>query len=645
MILHTGGPAYIPPISAGLLIAPLLSLLSPTDSSPQLILAALKSLNAIADSLLLCQPSHDGGDDGLLNLLYTDRHLATVAQLLLQNSHSSAVQLQIALTATLISQTCQGEHHRAMLSQAGVLDALAIRLASFVVSTGCVLDSNTESGLSYDHYDQNPPASSNPKISPIFQAISAIIQHSKSRAFQFLSAPAFTSVFRRSDLSTTTQGNKGNVCGPTASNKSTIRHSLPNTIDHLLPSLPSSYGQKLAAPTSNLPPLGVGGSAGRYCQTPKSFSSAIELVQCQGLEFIEEEESPLIEWLLYIARSDNEVIGLTAAWLLAILYHQGLTKRGKEKAFALLLVPPLSRMLDGNLKISSGAAHNHDVGTFTSPDKFIKEQAPLILAMLAANSSEIQKAAADAGVIKKLSQLLKESYDEIPLSSSTLMWAPETQVSDHVENRDGASRLGPEGMSPIARHVVRLRESVLVALADIASDNNEYRKIIIENGVIPFVIKTLKPDETNSLPIAANGVQNPGRPSAASRSLTGNPKDAVLAACGAARALSRSVSVLRTSLMDAGLTAPLFVLLKHQDLDLQIAATAVVSNLVLHFSPIQQVDSQRELVLILNCADQWTGYGRGRCLEDPLRARPFDQYKLALEFNMGSQTSNAPSAE
>ena len=45
--------------------------------------------------------------------------------------------------------------------------------------------------------------------------------------------------------------------------------------------------------------------------------------------------------------------------------------------------------------------------------------------------------------------------------------------------------------------------------------------------------------------------------------------------------------------MDAGLPAPLFALLKSQDLEIQIAATGVLCNLVLKFSPMRDVSSSR----------------------------------------------------
>ena len=507
--------------------------------------------------------------------------------MLLQFSPSLVAQQQIALAAALIHKTCRDEHQRVMLAQAGVLDALAVRLASFVVATGCSLNPGTGVGSGPGQMGDIPPANSRSRMAPVLQAITAVIQHSKARAIQFLSAQAFANVFQKPDTDAgSSYERRAAVCN--ASNAFSSRQAPPNLIENLLPPMPNSHFRSSLVSQSNFPPLGALGPSGKQSQTSKSFSSAIEVIQSQGLEFIEEEESPLIVWLLHIARTENEVTGLMAAWTLAILYRHGLTKRGREATFALLLVPLLTRMLDKDLNISSDASSPYDISFLTSPENAIEEQAPLVLAMLAANSLEVQKAAADAGAIKKLSQLLKESYDEITPNSTASLWVPDPSTSAQTEVREEGSRLGHNGISTATYHVMRLRESVLVALAAIASDKDEYRKTIIDQGVIPFVIRTLKSGDANS-PSVPQAIPQTGSTLESRKVPAGNHRDAILAACGAARALSRSVSTLRTSLMDAGLAAPLFILLRCQDMELQIAATAVVVNLVLSFSPMREV--------------------------------------------------------
>jgi hypothetical protein len=63
----------------------------------------------------------------------------------------------------------------------------------------------------------------------------------------------------------------------------------------------------------------------------------------------------------------------------------------------------------------------------------------------------------------------------------------------------------------------------------------------------------------------------------------------LIAACKVTRSLSRSVSVLRTSLIDHGVAQPVYELLKHPSVEVQIAATEVITNLVLEMSPMRPV--------------------------------------------------------
>lgn len=216
----------------------------------------------------------------------------------------------------------------------------------------------------------------------------------------------------------------------------------------------------------------------------------------------------------------------------------------------------------------------------------MEEKAPAVLASLVVDNCDLQRAAIDAGAIKKLSQILKQTFDPLPPSASAPLWQPDAESSEEV--LDGVPRLGYQGLSPAASRITRLREATLTGLAAMASLRDEYRKSIIENGVISFVIQSLKPYNMDS----PSKKDERGSTSSA-QTVTENTKDVVLAACASAQRLSRSVSTLRTSLMDAGLAPPLFILLKHQDVEIQIAATAVICNLVLDFSPMREVRSTR----------------------------------------------------
>jgi hypothetical protein len=69
--------------------------------------------------------------------------------------------------------------------------------------------------------------------------------------------------------------------------------------------------------------------------------------------------------------------------------------------------------------------------------------------------------------------------------------------------------------------------------------------------------------------------------------------------------------VLRTSLIDAGVGPPLFTLLSHADVEVQIAATKVVSNLAVDFSPMREAIVQHNVIKSL-CEHAHTANARLR---------------------------------
>ena len=536
-------------------------------------MAALRALNTIADSLLLEPFREDNEANGFIEALYTDIHLVSLAQILDQSPLSLIAEQQISLAAALVTKTCHEETHRKTLALSGVLEALSQRLASFVVATSVPIallrkgNGSAAGGIS--------PATARSRLAPILQSIGTVITGSKQRVSQFAHSSAFTDVFVKGENETPARH--------LSNSRPVLRHVSSNTNDqHLPPIWAMSYRDSLA-PTPGFPLLS---SLGNRARPSNGFSSALQATPTDRFSSTEEDELPLVTWLVQVVRAEAGVVRLMASWLLVLLYRFGFTHRQRDTEFALLIVPMLVRMLDNDYKLAQDEHPSYDNSVLDRPGWVIKEHTPSVLAMLVSDSLEFQKAAVDAGAIKKLSHLLKQSYDPVPRSSSASMWSPNPASSGSVAPRDSpsASRLGSGGLSPIARHVVQMRESVLIALAAMATTKDEYRKSIIDNGVVPFVIESLK---LNSKTSPAGEVE-PGVP-AGKASVTDNPTKVLLAACGTSRALSRSVSTLRTSLIDAGLATPLYVLLRHETVKVQIAATAVICNLVLEFSPMREV--------------------------------------------------------
>ena len=518
----------------------------------------MRTLNTIADARLLQHPLRRLNPDTLTDLLYTEQHLYSLAEILSQTSSLWTVQQQISLAASLISKTCQEEHHRSLLEQAGLFAVLATKLASFVVATGC-----SSQALDNSRQEVPLPATQKAELAPILEAVCAIAETSNVRWTRFLASPVLGAVFSRPVADA--------VSGYDAQRLS------PHPIESLIPHLQSSH--KTLPTTSSFPPLGVIGTSSQ--PSLRAFGFSIE-----SIDGIAEDENPLVPWLIFIARADTGgVERLVALQAATSLYRCGMTHKRRENEFSTLLVPLLVSMLDrpqsSQKEAPAGIDHESRANRL-----FVEEKAPAVLASLVVDSIDLQRAAIDAGAVKKLSQILKQSFDPLPPSTSATLWQPDADSSEVM--MDGAPTLGCLGLSPAASHVTKLREGTLTGLAAMASLRDEYRKSIIEHGVISFIIQCLKPYSMDSLASKQEEEDFTSPPQIVSE----NTKDVVLAACALARGLSRSVSTLRTSLMDAGLAPPLFVLLKHQDVDIQVAATAVISNLVLDFSPMREVSLQ-----------------------------------------------------
>jgi hypothetical protein len=287
-----------------------------------------------------------------------------------------------------------------------------------------------------------------------------------------------------------------------------------------------------------------------------------------------------------------------AASVLTVLYRAGLASKSRETALGLLIVPILVQLLCDEKTTSRGNVDKAiNAAERTALERKIRERAPAVLAMLVVDSEYLQKSAYDAGVIKRLSELIKTSYDPVPDSSHYHTWSPVTGGDTEPKSFSTAqaSRLGQAVLSPLLLHRIRVRESTLRAIAALVPFKDEYRKALIDQGVVPYIVESLKPYPGKPSGKANEKSEKPNHTLEDNKQISPefgiNPVSVLIAACGAVRHLSRSVSILRTTLIDNGVVMPVFALLQHSDIDTQISATAATCNLVMDFSPMREVNT------------------------------------------------------
>ncbi|KAK6226301.1 armadillo repeat protein [Colletotrichum tabaci] len=236
----------------------------------------------------------------------------------------------------------------------------------------------------------------------------------------------------------------------------------------------------------------------------------------------------------------------------------------------------------------------------------ILERTPSILARMITDSEPLQKAAFDCGAVKCYSKLLKDAYEPIPPSAYAKVWSPQVDANMEMGNTSPSCALGPGGQPPLLAHRVRMRESALKAIGALAAGKDEYRKAFVEQDVVAHIVQSLSPTpgkpsnpKDRSKPTEPDGPVRDGSSPDHNSGYGSNPLSVLIAGCHAVRMLSRSVSILRTSLVDYAVAVPLFRFLRHPNVDVQIAATAAICNLVTSVSSMREVLADRGVMKIL----------------------------------------------
>jgi hypothetical protein len=521
-----------------------------------LVVATLRSLHQIADAAaqeapwvdIADGPVHKSLSNRVCEQLYTrtvaDNLYEVLAQKMPKGEQGMRVvliQQQVSLATSLIVKTCREESHRRMLLEAGILDQLAAKLAAMAASDARALGSEVWRSKWQDKL-------STTCLTDVLEAISAIIKGSHYRAARFVHSQPLQSVF----------GSLGRF--------GTALHATP--WEKLTPRLQAMQEKSHDHHENEYPQLQAPG----------------------GRNILDEPENPLFLWLMFVARRGEGRTRLAACWLLALLrnfgeqwpLHDHPSKVTRDKYFAYLIVPLVVNMIKESYSALGESKKTRASSAQSGGEqRFILERAPLVLADLVGSSPTLQEAATDAKIISTLISILKKSFDPISTTSKQ-MWAPKSAPPDaHDLTIDiPSSTLGSPGSNPDIAHAFKYRESALLALAAMVDSVERLRKIVVEAGVGSHLADSLLPFPDSSSPADFSTAAK-----------AGNPVPVLIAACTLTRCLSRSVFILRTSTIDNQLAEPMFELLRHPNIEVQLAATKVVTNMLVEMSPLREVSS------------------------------------------------------
>ncbi|KAI1460836.1 ARM repeat-containing protein [Annulohypoxylon moriforme] len=560
------GPAFLPPLHAVGALPAALSSSCLRNEHNSIVLAALRVVRDIAAAAEYASSSSPITPAFLADLLFTDNHLESFYHILSQKIPSVDNDAQTQMVTCLIKSLCREEQHQSVLVSSGILDALATKLGSFIAFNGQVLPRAEMLARLEGLEDYIPaPAISRSSLNGVLGAIASIIGESPYRACKLIYSPSILAILPLAEIDLSINPTSGLGRMELPGIRPTKRMDF-QPMDLLLPyNLPQASNHTVIPPSSVLRDgQGHSGrSASKYSNSTPRTQSEDNLASNNENES-EEAESPLIPFLICAIRSwrsrGGDVLGATA--ILTSLFKAGLAYKTRESDLGLLIVPIILNILTEADMLSKFSDFN-DWGSNVSSRLLPIEEMPAILARLITDSEPLQKAAFDCNAVRVLCKLLKESCGPPPSLPKSWSWSPHNRSQDSMAELPPECRLGEEGQHRHLVHRIKVRQNTLKALGALATYKDDYRKVIVEQEVIPCIVESLTPSDDN-------------------------PISVVLAACYTVRMLSRSVNILRTTLVDHGVSAPLCQLLRHRDVEVEVAASASVCNLVMDFSPMRE---------------------------------------------------------
>ncbi|QSL65072.1 hypothetical protein MERGE_002377 [Pneumocystis wakefieldiae] len=235
---------------------------------------------------------------------------------------------------------------------------------------------------------------------------------------------------------------------------------------------------------------------------------------------------PMITCLLKLAKDPCISIQLGASGCLANMYRSGAIPKKYSTDLELIVIPILIRLLDESYKV--------------------KEHALLILAYLVTDSDEMQGAACDADVIRKLANILH-----------------------HINNNPS-----PE-MDNANDKII---EAVLLAIAALTLFKDDYRKQVINAKIVPHIVSALS-HQSAEVRIAAcqldAGITDP-----LFVLLTDENLKVKTAACAAVCNLVLDFSPMRSAIMEKGALRIMCEHAKNENSALRLNAVWALKHIV-----------------------------------------------------------------
>ncbi|KAJ9643804.1 uncharacterized protein PV06_09019 [Exophiala oligosperma] len=570
VIAHEG-PSFVQPILETDILQSLLKcLLQPRSSKT--ILTILRCLNAVAENMPPSSPGQWVQDGRLADLLYSKQYIQCTTRIVgIAGDTLSSQQACDAMLAVL-AKTVTSEQHKRALVDTGMLTILAARLASFVVAEGLVPPGSEALDSDNSVFSILPdPAPPFAHLSPVLEAICLLIERSAERAAMFLSDPSIKVVFPDIKDNFAPFDIRRAPSGAAYFSGGAVPRSCPQgPFDPLLPL--TLVLEKSNSPFPPLPPLGSSIAIPKRRASFRPATSNLQQPSAEQPDTDDLEESSVISWLLYMVRASKGRRRMLAAKLLVHLYSLNFVKKERGTSFTSLLVPILTRMLEVDVLKSDSVRQGN--GVYLGNGLHYAKEIPAVLAVLIMDDPDMQRVAVEGGAIATLSTGLKSTFENTS-GRKPKPWQPRKAQESHADVSISATKLGGHAPSPAIRREMEYRKGCLQALAAIAPFDDDYRKEICNQGVLNYLLLSLELYQ----------IENIDDPQ---MEINGNSAPVLMAACGIVRVLTRSVQALRTKIIEAEVTKPIIKLMSSTNPEVIIAATQVLANLAIDFSPAKE---------------------------------------------------------